>query len=162
MANKPDSFFLPVTRKSQILFYFKNRPFLFFQLSLILGIFFLPGVGALLVHFMLEGSILSSVEDPVEQWLQSFATASMVFTDSFHGTVFSIIFNKPFWVIGNKMRGMARFNTLLSIYGLQDRIISPEELSSVDLNTPIDWAPVNAIREQWKQKSLKFLTDNLK
>ena len=70
MANKPDSFFLPVTRKSQILFYFKNRPFLFFQLSLILGIFFLPGVGALLVHFMLEGSILSSVEDPVEQWLQ--------------------------------------------------------------------------------------------
>lgn len=99
---------------------------------------------------------------PVEQWLQSFAKASMVFTDSFHGTVFSIIFNKPFWVIGNKMRGMARFNALLSIYGLQDRIISPEELSSVDLNTPINWAPVNAIREQWKQKSLKFLTDNLK
>lgn len=98
---------------------------------------------------------------PVEQWLQSFANASMVFTDSFHGTVFSIIFNKPFWVIGNKERGMARFDALLSIYGLQDRIISPEQLAAADLNAPIDWHRVNAIREQWKQKSLKFLTDNL-
>lgn len=98
---------------------------------------------------------------PVEQWLQSFANASMVFTDSFHGTVFSIIFNKPFWVIGNKERGMARFDALLGIYGLQDRIISPEQLATADLNAPIDWQRVNAIREQWKQKSLKFLTDNL-
>lgn len=98
---------------------------------------------------------------PVEQWLQSFANASMVFTDSFHGTVFSIIFNKPFWVIGNKERGMARFDALLGIYGLQDRIISPEQLATADLNAPIDWQRVNDIREQWKQKSLKFLTDNL-
>lgn len=98
---------------------------------------------------------------PVEQWLQSFVNASMVFTDSFHGTVFSIIFNKPFWVIGNKERGMARFDALLGIYGLQDRIISPEQLATADLNAPIDWQRVNDIREQWKQKSLKFLTDNL-
>lgn len=70
MANNPPSFSFPVTRKGQIKFFLKNRPFLIFQLSLILGIFFLPSVGVMLVHFMLEGSILSSISDPIEQWMQ--------------------------------------------------------------------------------------------
>ena len=32
----------------------------------------------------------------VEQWLRNFSDAEFIITDSFHGTVFSIIFNKPF------------------------------------------------------------------
>lgn len=99
---------------------------------------------------------------PVELWLQSFNDAEMVIADSFHGTVFSIIYNKPFWVLGNPGRGMARFHSLLKMFGLEERLVTPEKLSSLDFDAPIDWRVVNARRELLKQKSLSFLKENLK
>lgn len=50
---------------------------------------------------------------PVEEWIRGFIDAEFVITDSFHGTVFSILFNKPFIAIANKSRGIARFNSIL-------------------------------------------------
>lgn len=52
----------------------------------------------------------------VPEWLAMFRDASYVVTDSFHGTVFSIIFGKKFKCIYNKNRGAARFDSLLKIY----------------------------------------------
>ena len=94
---------------------------------------------------------------PVTQWLRSFMDAEMVLTDSFHGAVFSIIFNKPFWVIGNKARGLSRFESILGIFGLQDRLITPEQASSIDWIAPIDWERVNAVRKEWQNMSQDFL-----
>lgn len=99
---------------------------------------------------------------PVELWLQSFRDADMVIANSFHGTVFSIIYNKPFWVIGNPDRGMARFQSLLKVFGLEDRLVTPDKLTTLDFDAPIDWNAVNARREELKQKSLSFLKDSLK
>lgn len=98
---------------------------------------------------------------PVTQWLRSFMDAKMILTDSFHGTAFSIIFNKPFWVIGNKKRGLSRFESILGIFGLQDRLITPEQIDRIDWNAPIDWERVNAIRKEWQDKSAKFLKEAL-
>lgn len=78
---------------------------------------------------------------PVEQWLKSFQDAEMVVTDSFHGTVFSIIFNKPFWVVTNKERGESRFISLLQLFGLSNRII--RDVSVENWEEPIDWDNVN-------------------
>lgn len=89
----------------------------------------------------------------VTSWLRGFMDAEMVVVDSFHGAVFSIIFNKPFWVIGNKKRGNARFESLLGLFGLEDRMIVPGE--TVDWNKAIDWERVNEIREREKDRSLK-------
>ena len=89
----------------------------------------------------------------VTSWLRGFMDAELVIVDSFHGAVFSIIFNKPFWVIGNSKRGNARFESLLGLYGLEDRMITPGE--AVDWNKTIDWERVNEIREREKKKSLK-------
>lgn len=49
---------------------------------------------------------------PVELWLKSIAESDFVITDSFHGTVFSIIFGKPFMTITNNDRGADRFYSL--------------------------------------------------
>ena len=57
------------------------------------------------------GSVLS-----VPEWLAMFRDASYVVTDSFHGTIFSIIFGKDFKSIYNKKRGAARFESLLNLY----------------------------------------------
>lgn len=95
------------------------------------------------------------------KWLRAFMDAKMVFTDSFHGCVFSIIFNKPFWVIGNTERGNARFDSLLKIFNLQDRLISPDDINKTDLTLPINWEKVNSIKKEWQEKSFKFLKNNL-
>lgn len=64
-------------------------------------------------------SRLKSLTYPsIQEWLASFAQADFVVTDSFHGTVFSIIFNKPFVVLPNKGRGVSRFESLLKTVGL--------------------------------------------
>lgn len=95
------------------------------------------------------------------KWLRAFMDAKMVFTDSFHGCVFSIIFNKPFWVIGNKERGNARFDSLLKIFNLQNRMIGIEDIDKTDLKLPIDWEKVNTIKKEWQEKSFNFLKNNL-
>lgn len=102
------------------------------------------------------------IQQPVEKWLRAFYDAEFVITDSFHACVFSIIFNKPFIVYGNKERGLARFNSLLSIFGLEERIVSTKEESIKAISEPIDWERVNEVHRQWKEKSMSFLNNNLK
>ena len=101
------------------------------------------------------------VYPPVTRWLRSFMDARLVLTDSFHGCVFSILFNKPFWVIGNRARGMARFESLLGMFGLGERLVTPEQLEAVDPLSPVDWASVNARREEMRAFSMSFLTNSL-
>lgn len=96
----------------------------------------------------------------VEQWLRAFMEAEMVICDSFHGCVFSIIFNRPFWVIGNSKRGNARFDSLLKTFGLEDRLITIGE--NIDINKPIAWENVNDILEQKRAFSKDLLLNALK
>ena len=99
----------------------------------------------------------------VTKWLRGFMDAEYVITDSFHGCVFSIIFNKPFWAIGNIGRGMARFTSLLAMFGLEDRMLT--DLCGIeedfDFSKPIDWVSVNNIKQKWQKKSFDFLSKNL-
>jgi hypothetical protein len=103
-----------------------------------------------------------SVIAPVEEWLKSIYYADCVITDSFHGTVFSIIFNKPFVVVANPERGTARLKDLLSKFGLDNRIISkllPESMET--LYEEVDWKSVNGRVSQLKKESLAFLQESL-
>lgn len=99
----------------------------------------------------------------VPQWLRYMRDCEAVVTDSFHGCVFSIIYNKPFVCLGNEGRGMARFDTLLKTFGLEDRLVLSREPGEVlrVLHTPIDWERVNAIHESERQRGLDFLRNNL-
>lgn len=96
----------------------------------------------------------------ITKWLRSIEDAQLVVTDSFHGTAFCIIFNKPFYVILNKSRGASRFLSMLNLFGLSDRII--ESTCDVDFDKLIDWERVDSIKKVWQEKSLTFLVDALK
>lgn len=97
----------------------------------------------------------------VTSWLRAFMDAEMTIVDSFHGMVFSIIFNKPFWVIGNANRGMSRFTSLLKVFHLEDRLLDANQLQEVDINRPIDWSSVNAILEQKRNECKNLLLTEL-
>lgn len=96
----------------------------------------------------------------ITKWLRSFIDAKLVVTDSFHGTAFSIIFNKPFFVLINKERGAARFTSLLHLFGLEDRIITSAE--EADMKKAIDWDAVNAKKKKWQEESKTFFENALK
>ena len=101
----------------------------------------------------------------VTSWLRSFMDAKMVIVDSFHGAVFSIIFNKPFWIIGNSERGNARFDSLLELFGLKERMISIDGIkleAGFDWCREIDWGRVNEIRENEKQRCITLLENYFK
>lgn len=98
------------------------------------------------------------IQPSVESWLQGFRDADMVVTDSFHACVFSIIFNKPFYVIGNKERGLTRIHSLLSMFGLEGRLVS--ELPTSE--TSIDWDKVNNQIKELQTVSFDFLNKSLR
>lgn len=98
------------------------------------------------------------------QWLQGFQSASFVITDSFHGTLFSILFNVPFIAIANKGRGVARFESILEMFGFSDRLVTNINEADLDslLNTEFDWSFANQVIESKRTTSLDFIKAGLK
>lgn len=77
----------------------------------------------------------------IEEVVYHLKNASFVVTDSFHGYCFSLIFNKPFVVLINRIRGASRFDTLSSITNTKNQLfesfkefenIKPEELLNLN------------------------------
>jgi len=99
---------------------------------------------------------------PVEEWIKGFMDAEYVITDSFHGMVFSIIFQKPFIAIANNKRGRSRFTSLLGMFGLQNRLVETWEEAEALLQTPIDYKLVQDKLDKRRDESLAFLKKNLK
>lgn len=90
-----------------------------------------------------------------QQFVGLFKYASFVVCSSFHGTVFSILYKNPFYTV--KVLGKSsRVETLLSVFGLEDRLISlkPSSITEVDYSRiPADIAKqsecyINEIVEQ--------------
>ena len=108
-------------------------------------------------------SLLKCVQPPVENWLAGFRDSDFVVTDSFHACVFSILFHKPFFVIGNKARGMARFTSLLGQFGLSDRLINNfQDIVSDCLSYDIDFTSVDNLLKIERERSLSYLQNCLK
>jgi len=103
-----------------------------------------------------KAALQDRIQPPVEQWLRGFFDAEFVVTDSFHACVFSILFKKQFVVLGNPRRGMARFESLLSMFGLDDRLItSVEKLNGLKV---IDFVEVDEKLNDMRRKAMQFLS----
>lgn len=102
------------------------------------------------------------IQPPVETWLRGFMDAEFVVTDSFHACVFSIIFHKPFIVVGNVSRGLARFNSLLNKFGLEERLVfSLDDVKSFDFSCLIDYCKIDCLLEIERSKSMSYLKNNI-
>ena len=89
-----------------------------------------------------------------------FKNADCIVTDTFHGSVMSLKYNKPFATI---VRGMNnnKLSFLLEQFGLRDRIVSDLTTLSRILDTAIDYSRVNDIIVSERQKSLDYLSANI-
>ena len=115
-----------------------------------------------LFRFVGEEGIESCIAPSVTNWIKGFMDAKFVLTDSFHGTVFSIIFNKPFFALGNTKRGMTRFSSLLRTFDLENRLLTENDLNiDKKIQTPIDYKKVNEIWEKKREEAIAFLNEAL-
>ncbi len=95
-----------------------------------------------------DNNILPSVE----QWLSYIKYSNLVITDSFHGCVFSILYEKSFILKSNASGGVSRLKSLLNMLDIQwtDGVISPD-YEAVDLK-------INAFRQQANEFLIKGLS----
>lgn len=99
---------------------------------------------------------------PIEVWLKSFEDASFVVTDSFHGMVFSIIYNKPFIAIVNEERGASRFTSLLKILNLENRLIYDTNCNNFDIIFQgIDFPSINSQLDSLRSEFIARLSKEL-
>ena len=92
----------------------------------------------------------------VQEWLTMIANADMVVTDSFHGTVFSILFHSEFYSIVNVERGGSRFYSLLTPLGLKSRIWDFSNVT-VPLMEKINWDLMDEKLDELQENSIDFL-----
>ncbi len=96
----------------------------------------------------------------IEEWLSTIRRAAFVITDSYHGSLFSILFEKQFLTIINKKRGADRFNTLFESLGLQDRLLDSATLLP-NSEKRIDFSVGKQKLEQFRNMSLSYLATAL-
>jgi len=90
---------------------------------------------------------VSEKGNSIEEWLSTIRNAEYVITDSYHGCLFSLLFNKQFRVLINKERGEDRFLTLFERLGLKD--------------SSLDYSIVTSRLDVLRKQSIKFLSENL-
>lgn len=105
--------------------------------------------------------IIISAEDKlscsIESWLAYYRDSEFIITDSFHGTVFSLIFHKPFNCLLNESRGNDRFESLLTLFEMTDRVAKIGSINTDEIN----WQAFDKILSGQKELSINFLKSNL-
>ncbi|WP_133152303.1 polysaccharide pyruvyl transferase family protein, partial [Vibrio splendidus] len=107
-----------------------------------------------------EGLFISGTDFEIgpREWLSLFRYSSYVITDSYHGMVFSLIFQRQFLIFGNEKRGLSRFSSLLNRLDLNERIVSsPVGTFSHSDNVGVDYDKVNAKINEFRLYSEEFL-----
>ena len=96
---------------------------------------------------------------PPSEFLYLIKKCSLMYTDSFHGTVFSIINKRPFVISSRQSRVNmdSRIDTLLSMFHLENRKVSEENNYEIANPMEIEYPDVEAILNRERQRSKEFL-----
>lgn len=99
-------------------------------------------------------------DQSIEAWLSAIQNSNLSLTNSFHGTVFSILSHTPFVVFplsGDSAAMNNRIVSLLDKLGLLDRMFKKGVVLKQIIDTPIDWKEVDKRIESFRQHSKLFL-----
>lgn len=99
----------------------------------------------------------------IPEWISLIDNAEYIFTNSFHGTIFSILMNKKFMTItqkGNFKEENTRFNNLLHLFNLQHRFFNG---NFDNVTNEINYTLVNSKIEDIQRNSpfINWLNSNI-
>ena len=111
---------------------------------------------------MLDERVFEHYAIAPEEWLWLIDHARFMYTDSFHGTVFSILFRTPFVVTERVDAGCAskmtsRIDTLLAKFDLSDRRGTNANGYMIDSPLDMHYGDVDKILAEEKQKAKTYL-----
>lgn len=115
-------------------------------------------IGCNSIYSIAEKSTTGYLTGPSE-FVYSIQNAKFVITDSFHATVFAILFNKPFLVLsrldanGNNAQMDSRIDTLLMKFGLIDRKYTGQTIDYMNC----DFSSIDAILSKERQRTINFI-----
>ena len=96
-----------------------------------------------------------------QEFLGLIKNASIVVTNSFHGTVFSILFNRPFYTVLNDFGFNSRLENLTRTLDLSKRIIRSNSVLPEKADVEIEYEKVNKVLESEISKSKKVFNSIL-
>lgn len=100
----------------------------------------------------------ANTDGPIE-FVNLIKNAEYVIATSFHATVFSIIFNKKFWIIPPKKIG-SRITNLLKMLNVEERAVSSlKDFKNVNYDQDINYKSVEKILDEKREKSKEWLED---
>lgn len=91
----------------------------------------------------------------IEEWLSLIANADLVITNSFHGTVFSILFERLFYTVLLKGKDNKMNERIISLFA--DFKLLRSYNNHIDLTEKIDYAEVHNLLNEKRQKSFNYL-----
>lgn len=94
-----------------------------------------------------------------EEWLNLMNNAEFIYTDSYHGTLFSIKFHKPFLAYYSEKGRAPRFIDLAKRYELDKYIVNTleEAIEKKSISEKIDYKKIDLLLEEHKKYSMEFL-----
>ena len=101
------------------------------------------------------------------EFIDLIKNADLIYTDSFHGIVFSTIFQKPFIPVERKIgEGRVgqndRIYSYLEMMGLETHICTFQPETDMERSQRINWSLINLIIENAKNDSYNYLQSSLK
>ena len=126
----------------------------------------LPHIDEFVEYDEKYGTIFPGNVGPGE-FIDLISNAEFVFTDSFHATVFSIIYEKNFFVFerfncNDKKSTNTRIYSLLSKINENGRLCRDIHDVENNKNSKIDYSEVNKILANERKKSIDFLNNAIK
>lgn len=92
------------------------------------------------------------------EWIDTIRKSKFFVTDSFHGTIFCLLYHIPFVTVLNESRGADRFHSLLEPLGLENHLVQRfEDIQGV--NYEVDWAGIDAYMASKRAESLSYLKE---
>ena len=107
-----------------------------------------------------NSSILNIVDAGPAEFLHLFSEAALIITNSFHGTAFSVNFQRPFYtILPQRKQNNSRQRSLLELLNLTKRLLVEGDNFPENTDLMIDYTLANKILEQERMKSIQFLKE---
>lgn len=98
--------------------------------------------------------------ESIPEWIHKIASGKYIITDSFHGTVISLLYKRQFVVCVGNPKLVTRIKSLLNLFNLEERIMnvsdSTEQIIKM-MKKPIDYNKIDIILEKERNISKEYL-----
>ena len=115
---------------------------------------------------LLDENVYEHYVTGVDEFIWAIEHAKLIYTDSFHGTVFSIIFRRPFVVcdrVGNSIetKMTSRIDSLLQLFSLEARRGTIENNYSIEEPLTMNYPDLEPVFTRERKRSFDYLASVL-